>query len=191
MRKYLLIIPIFLLLSIIYFTNLYQNPKKVLPQVVETKVLPKVVEVVMPHFKSPFCKPEYTDMATSTGSTYTNTYFKFSIKVPAGWNIPTAENEDPHFGNCEKKDGFEISNTSSYEIMYREYLHPRDTKTINIYKNLIPGAIVREYYFIDPEGDGWPHWVDIIFINEKVSFYFGSENQVEHYPFLSTFKLIK
>jgi hypothetical protein len=76
-------------------------------------------------------------------------------------------------------------------LEYEEYLNPKYTKTLNVYTNLVPGAIVREYKIINPEGDGWPHWVVLLFTQEKVAYFFASQHPVGEYSFLSTFRLTK
>jgi hypothetical protein len=129
---------------------------------------------------------------------YVNKILGFSISIPEGWNIPNTTNTDPHFYDCEHKDGFEIQGgfqiapESYYEILSENSKDQLHTKIISSYTKLIPKAVVDEYTIIDPEeGNSWPHWNDVFLNSERRAFGFGSYKPIDQYPFIQTFKLLK
>ena len=148
-------------------------------------------EVVMREF----CSPAVLKLATSTGETYVNTALGFSFFLPQGWKVPQSTDNDPHFYNCATRDGFEISGGWAGEGFYKslesEYLNPEDTETIEIYEELIPGAIVRLYRIKDLDHAPWGYTHVMLFPKEMKALLFISKKYADQREFLKTFKLIK
>lgn len=147
------------------------------------------------HFK---CDEYIQKLPVSKGITYVNTVLNFSMYLPAGWTLADATDTDPHFYNCSTGNGLEIQGgfqqnpQDYYNIMTGNLQNDHDTKVVNKYVSLVQNAIVTEYTIINPEsGEGWPKWFVIAYPHEIKAYNIGTFYEIDKYPFISTFKLLK
>ncbi len=149
------------------------------------------------------CAYDFEGEKTSGDYFYNNDKLGFSITMPQDWFVPSFNNTDPHFYNCQRGNNtgpsFELQGGTTaqdreglFDMAYEEYQNGLVKNSIQIYSNLIPNAIVfRQDPEEEPEGDGWPHWAKIIFVNERLAFTFSSWAEIDKNSFIGTFKILK
>lgn len=188
----LALLSIIVIIACAFYVNEAQKNLESSRKVPEKLIFPVIPgQNIVPRY---VCNSAQAKLAVTDGVLYNNTAIGFSLYLSKGWIVPSKDSDDPHSVNCSTRDSFEIHSwigaSQLYEDEYKEYLQPKGSKTVKIYTDLIPDAIVREFIVINPEEVSWPHWSTILFKNEKKAYFFGSMKSPDQYPFLSSFKLL-
>lgn len=129
--------------------------------------------------------PDNGGILLKKNTAYTNTYFRFSFLLPAGWYIPKSTTDsDPHFYSCPKsfcKNSFEIvSNTIPLPI---KELSPLSKGTFKVTKESfdigVPDSDIYSWHESEPDGDGWDEGFIIVIKKLKKKFNIMTNNTKE------------
>ena len=128
---------------------------------------------------------------TETEHTYINTTIGFSIQVPKGWYIPTANDADPRMYNCNNVEGGpSLGIYTTNALKYYDYKTELSTTKEKMYRNLIPGAIVIKTNTDNFETAPWGYPYTIVYEKEKKAFFLIVRGNIEESTLLPTLKLI-